>query len=158
MDGQSRGRITSIAYSDAPGLPRPLHPSAVLRAGHGIEGDHRAGRGADRALNLVEARHLAALAEAGYAIGPGSVGENVVVDGLALDGLPGGTRLRLGDTVVVRLVKARTGCATLAYIHGDFPGVAQGRIGHMCAVDQGGEIRVGDAVTVESAVPEAAGG
>lgn len=142
------GSIVTIAYNPVKGLPRPLHSVAELAADHGIVGDHRAGARTDRALNIVDERHIEALAAAGYDVRPGSLGENLVVRGLDLDGLPLGTRLRLGETAVARIESARHGCANLKYIHADFPEAAAGRIGHMCAVDKGGEVRVGDAVVV----------
>jgi MOSC domain-containing protein YiiM len=148
MASSPAGQIRHIAFSPERGLPRPLHPAASLAAGHGIVGDRRAGKSPERALNLLDERHLEALAAAGYAVGPGSLGENVVVAGLDLDALPAGTRLALGPVAVVRIVKARTGCQNLGYIHGDFPAAAAGRVGQMCAVEAGGEIRLGDAVRV----------
>jgi MOSC domain-containing protein YiiM len=54
----------------------------------------------------------------------------------------------LGEAVVVRIVKARTGCQNLSDIHADFPAAAAGRVGQMCAVEAGGDIRVGDPVRV----------
>jgi MOSC domain-containing protein YiiM len=140
--------ILSIAYSAERGLPRPLRPRARLRAGHGIEGDHKAGKSPERALNLIDAERLAELRAAGYDVTPGRLGESVVVEGAALDRLPAGTRLRLGPQAVVQIVKARTPCENLAYIHPDLPAAAGGRVGVMCAVETGGDIEVGDEVVV----------
>jgi MOSC domain-containing protein YiiM len=142
------GTIAAIAYNPEKGLPRPLHAAAELVADHGIVGDHRAGSRADRALNLLDERHIEALAAAGYDVRPGSLGENIVIRGLDLDQLPSGSRLRLGESAVARIVSARHGCANLKYIHTAFPEAAAGRIGYMCAVEQGGEVRVGDEVAV----------
>lgn len=140
--------ITSIAYRAERGLPRPLHERAMLRAGHGIEGDHKAGKSPERALNILDADRLAELIAAGYDVAPGTLGENLIVLGAALDRLPVGTCVRLGEQAVVRIVKPRAPCDTLSYIHPDFPEVAVGRVGVMCAVETGGEVRVGDEVTV----------
>lgn len=145
---QPTGTVVTIAFNPVKGLPRPLHEAAELRAGHGIVGDHRAGARPDRALNLLDERHIAALSGAGYAVQPGSLGENIVVRGLALDELAPGTRLRLGASAVARIVTARHGCANLKYIHPDFPEAAAGRVGLMCAVEQGGALRLGDVVEV----------
>jgi MOSC domain-containing protein YiiM len=142
------GTIVSIAYNPVKGLPRPLHDAARLERGHGIVGDHRAGARADRALNILDQRHVEALAAAGYAVVPGSLGENLLIADLDLDALPVGSRLRLGDTVVARITDRRNGCLNLRYIHPDFPEASTGRVGQMCAVEVGGEIRVGDEVVL----------
>lgn len=142
------GQIETIAFNPERGLPRPLHEAATLQPGHGIVGDHRAGISPDRALNILDGRHIAALQARGYDVRAGVLGENLVVKGLDLDALPVGTRLLVGATAVVRIVKPRTGCANLGYIHSDFPIAAAGRLGQMCAVDRGGDVQVGDSVVV----------
>ncbi len=147
----SQGRILSIAFSPVSGLPRPLHETAELQPGHGIVGDHLAGRSQDRALNVIDARQLESLQSQGYDVRPGVLGENLVVSGLPLDELPAGTRLQLGASAVARIVKPRTPCTNLTYIHTDFPAVAEGRVGQMCAVEVGGEVTVGDVVMVLAA-------
>ncbi len=144
----SRGRIVSIAFNPVKGLPRPLHTSAELAAGHGIMGDHRAGVSENRALNILDERQVQGLKDLGYDVRPGSLGENLLVAGLDVDALAPGTRLQLGPVAVARVVKPRTGCPNLTYIHEDFPAVAEGRLGQMCAVERGGPVAVGDAVVV----------
>ena len=143
-----RGTIVSIAFNPVKGLPRPLHASAELAAGHGIVGDHRAGVSENRALNILDERQVQALRDLGYDVRRGSLGENLLVAGLAVDDLAPGTRLQVGRAAVVRVVKPRTGCPNLTYIHEDFPAVAEGRLGQMCAVDRGGPVAVGDPVVV----------
>jgi MOSC domain-containing protein YiiM len=145
--------IVSIAFRPDRGLPRPLHERASLRAGHGIVGDHKAGKSQERALNIIDLDRLEELQRAGYEVRPGSLGENLVVRGAALDRQPAGTLVRLGEEAVVRIVKPRTGCDNLSYIHSDFPAVSEGRVGVLCSIEAGGEIRVGDPVVVLEAVP-----
>jgi MOSC domain-containing protein YiiM len=151
-----RATIVSIAFNPVKGLPRPLHPSAELAAGHGIVGDHRAGVSENRALNILDERQVQALVGLGYDVRPGSLGENLLVAGLDVDALPPGTRLQLGPAAVARVVKPRTGCPNLTYIHEDFPAVAEGRLGQMCAMERGGPVVVGDPVLVlpDPTVPE----
>jgi len=140
--------ILAICYRPDRGMPRPLHASAELAAGHGIVGDHKAGKGPDRALNIVDADRLDELVAMGYPVTPGALGENLVVAGAALDRLPPGTRVRLGAEAVVRLVKPRRPCDNLKYLSDDFPAAGEGRVGVLCAVEVGGTIRVGDGVEV----------
>jgi MOSC domain-containing protein YiiM len=143
-----QGTILTIAYGTTRGLPRPLHMDATLQPGHGIVGDHRAGRSPERALNILDDQDLAALNARGYPVAPGSLGENLVVRGLPVADLPPGTWLQLGPSAVARIVKARTGCDNLKYISPDFPAAGAGHVGVMCTVERGGDIRVGDPVRV----------
>jgi MOSC domain-containing protein YiiM len=128
----------------------------TLRADHGIEGDQKAGHSKTRQLNLIPTDWLAARAAEGYRTGPGQMGEQLIVDGITFDEMIPGLQLQLGDHAVVEITKSRTGC--------DRNDASQPRplpeaiklagIGHLAKVIQGGEIRVGDLITV--LIPEPA--
>ena len=154
MDERPVGEIVSIAYRGDRGLPRPLHARATLVAGHGIQGDHKAGKSPERALNIIDAYRLDELVALGYDVTAGALGENLIVRGAGLDRLPLGSRVQLGESAVVRVVKPRSPCDNLKYIHADFPEAGEGRVGVLCAVETGGEIRVGDAVSALRADPK----
>ncbi len=59
-----------------------------------------------------------------------------------------GTRLRLGEQVVVKIIVPRTGCVKLHRIDARMPDDVKDRVGVMAEVVQGGWIKVGDAVEV----------
>lgn len=62
-----------------------------------------------RQVHLIHAELLAEARAAGHEIGPGSLGENVLTQGLDLLGLPLDTRLVIGD-VVLRVTGLRNPC------------------------------------------------
>lgn len=140
------GQLLSIAYSDEHGLPRPLHQRAKVVVGHGIDGDLRAGRSASRHLNIMDAETLDQLRAEGFPVGPGIMGENLVVRGVRLDQQQVGTRVRIGESVVVETTKARVPCTNLTPIDARMPQAVIGRVGVMARVVKGGEICVGDPV------------
>jgi MOSC domain-containing protein YiiM len=118
---------------------------AALIAGHGIEGDLKAGHHPDRNLNLLSLEWLETLGARGWKTEPGQFGEQIIVAGLAIETLDPGTRLRLGPQAVIEISKPRTGCVRFE--------AAQGRprkgiepLGVMARVLEGGEIQIGDAV------------
>src|SRR5256885_1952453 len=71
---------------------------ANLIAGHGIEGDQKGGRNPTRQLNLLSREWLMGLQPKGYKVEPGQFGEQIIIDGLAMESLEPGVRLQLGDT------------------------------------------------------------
>jgi MOSC domain-containing protein YiiM len=110
-------------------------------AGRGLEGDRHAREGSLRQVLLVDAAVLAA-----EGLAAGDLRENLTVEGLAVDGLPAGTRLRVGAAVVLRVTGP---CEPCAFIEGIRPGLReglQGRRGTLAVVEGGGTLRVGDAV------------
>ncbi len=142
-----------------------------LVAGHGVEGDAHAGATVQhrsrkrwrpqapnlRQVHLLHAELLDDLRARGFAVGPGDVGENVLVRGVDLLALPTGTLVRLGDTAVVELTGLRNPCVQLdrfadglmrAVLRTEPDGAVTRLAGVMSVVSAGGDVRVGAPVTV----------
>jgi MOSC domain-containing protein YiiM len=143
----------------------------ALRAGLGVDGDahcgaavqHRSRVARDpaapnlRQVHLVAAELLDELAERGFRVAPGVIGENVTTRGVDLLALPTGTVLRLGADALVAVTGLRNPCVQLdAYQRGLLPAVldrdAEGRLvrraGVMGVVLRGGTVRAGDEIAV----------
>ncbi len=143
----------------------------TLVAGHGVEGDAHAGATVQhrsrkrwrpqapnlRQVHLLHAELLDDLRARGFAVGPGDVGENVLVRGVDLLALPTGTLVRLGDTAVVELTGLRNPCVQLdrfadglmrAVLRTEPDGAVTRLPGVMSVVSAGGDVRVGAPVTV----------
>lgn len=148
------GTIVSIVHTPAGIDPRPPDhyarvPVAVatLEAGRGIDTD-RKGKRPDRQLNIMALETLERLRAEGYRTAPGEMGEQVVIAGLDIDRLAGGTQLRLGDEAIIEVQKPRTGCDRLRHIQGCTLAAVAGRLGVLALVLHGGTVRVGDLVAV----------
>jgi len=120
---------------------------AILRAGHGIEGDRKAGRHPGRQINLLSREWLLQLRRAGYRIEPGQFGEQIIVSGIDLEELRVSECLQLGATACIEISQARHPCGRLHQVQ-QLPVDGLKTIGLMGAVITGGTIRVGDPVTV----------
>jgi MOSC domain-containing protein YiiM len=142
-----------------------------LLEGLGVEGDahlgttvkHRSRVARDpsqpnlRQVHLLHAELLDELAAAGFRVGPGAIGENVLTRGLDLLGLPTGTRLHLGEAAVVEVTGLRNPCVQLdrfqfglmqAVLDRAPDGSLIRKAGVMAVVRAGGEVRPGDAIGV----------
>jgi MOSC domain-containing protein YiiM len=149
------GTIHCLTYQTSPSEHKePYHynrtPADCLRliAGHGIEGDFKAGRNPKRQLNVMALESLQALSQEGWHVGPGEMGEQIVLRGVDLMALAPGSRLRLGDSAVIEINFARTGCDWLAAIQSHDPQDAANRLGMMASVIESGDICVGAPVAV----------
>jgi MOSC domain-containing protein YiiM len=114
-------RIHQINLSDG-GVPKlPVHEAEVTPLG--LVGDRQANTklhgGPLRALCLYALECIAALQGEGHPISPGSTGENLTLAGLDWAQVIPGTRLLLGDEVVVEITKYTLPCAKIA---GSFAG------------------------------------
>jgi heme-degrading monooxygenase HmoA len=148
------GKVVSMVHTPPDIDPRPPDhyarvplEAATLQAGRGIATD-RKGSKPERQLNVMARETLEGLRAEGLRTGPGEMGEQIVVAGIAVDGLAAGTRLKLGDEAVIEVDKPRTGCDRLRRIQGCTPAEVAGRLGVMARVVGGGTVRVGDAVAL----------
>jgi MOSC domain-containing protein YiiM len=98
----------SGAEQSESGYTRVPRQQAELVEGYGIEGDAKGG-GPDRHLNVMAAESLQSLAREGFHTAPGQMGEQLIIAGLAVDSLPAGARLQIGERACIEVVEPRTG-------------------------------------------------
>jgi MOSC domain-containing protein YiiM len=124
----------------------------------GLVGDVQAKKkihgGPERALCLYALEHILQLHAEGHPIFPGSVGENVTVSGLSWEQLKPGTRLALGDEVLIEISSYTTPCPTIikSFVDGDYTRIAQkihpGDSRLYARVLQTGRLTVGQSIRV----------
>lgn len=166
------GAIIAVSSSPTHTFSKPNQGSIRLLAGRGVEGDahcgelvqHRSRVARDpsqpnlRQVHLIHAELHDELHAAGFSVFSGQMGENITTRGVDLLRLPTGTRLHLGDTVVVEVTGLRNPCMQLdrfqsgllaAVLARDEHGALIRKTGIMAIVVTGGEVRPGDEITVE---------
>ena len=123
------GRIHQLNCSQG-GVPKLPVPEAYLTP-TGLEGDKVAypkiHGGPERALCLFSLELIRKLRDEGHPVYPGSVGENVTIEGLDWSRLAPGARLALGDEAVVEVSSYTTPCATIkaSFAGGDYKRISQ---------------------------------
>lgn len=153
MEGElTVAHIVSITYTPRDVERRPTDryarvPSerAPLVEQRGIHGDVK-GTGGNRQLNVMRAETLAEMAAEGRKIGPGEMGEQLVIAGLDPTEFVEGVRLKIGDQAIVEIGKPREPCERFAHIQATSIQSGIGRIGVLARVTVGGEIALGDPV------------
>jgi MOSC domain-containing protein YiiM/predicted enzyme related to lactoylglutathione lyase len=149
--------IHQLNISDG-GVPKHAIPEGrAIR--DGLVGDRHAKPnihgGPQRALSLLSLELIEKLAKQGHPITPGSTGENLTIKGLDWSQLGPGTRLRLGQEVLIEIQSYATPCATIAgsFINGDITMLshitAPGQSRLYASVLDEGMLRPGDLVMVE---------
>ncbi len=169
--GRERGTVVAVSRSQHHGFSKAPRASIVLMAGLGVEGDAHAGTTVQHlyrikldptAPNLAQVHFLHAelfdeMADQGFVITPGAMGENVLTRGLDLLAMPTGTVFRIGEAVV-EISGIRDPCKKIDTLgHGltkalfgrDAKGGLIRKAGIMGVVIEGGRIAPGDAIEVE---------
>src|SRR5262245_11581529 len=125
------GRIVQINVSPG-GVPkRPVPRARVTRAG--LEGDaHRNTErhgGPDRALCLFSIERIEDLQAEGHAVEPGTLGENLTLEGLEWARVQPDDFLRLGEEVLIQITRFTSPCLNVraAFLDGGYSRVSEGR-------------------------------
>src|SRR5437763_11778364 len=139
-------RIVSIQLCPGHRQPMQLVPTATLITGVGIEGDKHAVATSDRQVLLADQEALDEVC-----VEPGTIKENLTVEGLHVMGLPAGTRVRLGNSAVLEITKVCEPCFRMDEIRMGHKGEIVGRRGMVTRVGQGGSSTVVDRYTLEDA-------
>lgn len=164
--------VVSVSTSPAHAFSKPAVDEITLVAGWGVEGDAHAGTTVQhlsrvrrdptapnlRQVHLIHSELFAEVADRGYSVEPGAMGENVTTRGVDLLSLPTGAVLRLGGTAAVEITGLRNPCAQIdgiehglmrEMVHRADDGSVVRKAGVMGVVLEGGVVRPDDAIRVE---------
>jgi MOSC domain-containing protein YiiM len=122
----------------------------MLLCEHGLEGDAHAGKWhrqvsllAQESIDKMQA-HLA-----DFKLKPGDFAENITTQGMELLSLPVGTRLKIGDSVLLEVTQIGKACHLACEIRKIVGDCIMPREGIFTIVLEEGEVKVGDAIEVE---------
>ena len=121
-------------------LPMEEVESAEAVAGFGFAGCAHAGAKSKRQVLLVDKETLDAME-----LQPGVIRENITTEGLNVNGLALGERVRIGPTLL-EVTAVCTPCDQLEKVRPGLRREIYGRRGMLCRVMEGGVIRVGDPI------------
>ncbi|WKX68738.1 MOSC domain-containing protein [Streptomyces sp. XD-27] len=167
--------VVAVCTSGEHTFSKPVRDGITLLAGLGVEGDahlgvtvkHRSRVAQDptqpnlRQVHLIHEELFAEVAEAGFTVAPGQLGENITTAGIDLLALPEGALLHIGDDAVVEITGLRNPCLQIDQFQGGLLKQVVGRAadgalirkaGIMGVVRVGGEVRPGD--RIRAVLPE----
>jgi len=146
-----KGTLVQLNVSGG-GMPKLPVKSARISI-DGVEGDWQKNRkyhgGPNRAICLFSVELYDWLREKGIDLKNGSVGENFTTEGLDLNQLQKGDRLRVGECLI-EITDVRTPCSSLKKWDADLPELVVGRSGWVAKVIEEGTVHPGDAIEVIS--------
>ena len=122
--------------------------SATVIEGLGIEGDKHASAASKRQVLLADKEALDAVG-----VLPGTIKENITVEGVDVMQLPSGSLVRLGRSVVLEITAVCEPCFRMDEIRDGLKQELEGKRGMVSRVVRGGVINVGDPITVERSEP-----
>ena len=165
-------KVVSLSKDSEHQFSKETCESLIFLKGHGIEGDahcgvtvkHRSRVKADptqpnlRQVHLVHSELISELKISGFNVDAGTIGENVLTEGVDLLSLPRDTLISLGSQVVLKVTGLRNPCAQLdnyqsgltkAVLDRDKDGNLVRKAGIMAVVKEGGIVKVGDSISLK---------
>jgi len=145
---QRSGAVVAVCRSDTKGTPKEAVPEIQLRRGHGVETDAHAGTW-HRQVSLLAEEEIDSMRAKGLELSHGAFGENIVTEGIDLDQLQLGRRLRAGDEVVLQITQHGKECHTRCAIYHQTGDCIMPKHGMFARVLRGGVVRAGDRLTTD---------
>ena len=144
------GKIVAVCLSPGKGERKKDVGRGELLENFGLAGD---GHGGDwhRQVSLLALESIAKMLALGLAVGPGDFAENLTTEGIELNTLPIGTRMRVGDEALLEVTQIGKECHTRCAIYHQAGDCVMPKEGIFARVLQGGAVRTGDALRVEEA-------
>ncbi len=163
--------VVAVSSSPDHSFSKPNLAAVRLIAGIGVEGDAHSGELVKHRylvkrdptqpnlnqIHLINQELFDAVAERGYTVTPGQLGENITTLGVDLISLPTATVLRIGAEATVELTGLRNPCpqidgfqdGLLSHLIYRKDGKTVRNCGVMGIVLTGGEVLPGDSITID---------
>jgi MOSC domain-containing protein YiiM len=138
------GTVVSVNIAERKTVRKKPVGEAELVFDRGVEGDAHAGDW-HRQVSLLAMDKMRA---AGLDVGAGDFAENITTQGIDLLSLPIGTRLAVGDDVLLEISQIGKVCHTHCAIYYQAGDCVMPREGIFAVVRRAGRVAVGDRVTV----------
>ena len=142
-------KIVSIAISKKKGTRKSPVQEAFISKNHGLEGDAHAGKW-HRQVSFLSSESIEQARQQGLEVTFGDFAENIATTGIDWKTLPLGTRVKLGNTVLVEITQIGKECHNKCAIYYKAGDCIMPREGVFARVLEEGKIRCGDPVQIVS--------
>jgi molybdopterin adenylyltransferase len=115
-----------------------------------MTGDAHADSGWHRQVSLLAIESIEKMRKMGYPVGPGDFAENLTCEGIELTALPIGTRITVGDQVILEISQIGKECHTGCAIFKQTGKCIMPKEGVFARVISGGPVNTGDSIEIKS--------
>jgi len=141
------GKIISVNISKDKGEKKHNIQKCMLIKDKGLKDDAHAGF-MHRQVSLLAQESINKIKNMGIDVVPGDFAENITTEGIELPSLPIGTKLLVGDGIVLRVTQIGKECHARCAIFQQVGDCVMPREGIFTEVLNEGEIKVGDTIKV----------
>ena len=140
--------ILAVCTSEKKGVRKKVVDEVVLKADYGLVGDAHAGPDGHRQVSLLALASIEKIQNLGLAVNPGDFAENLTTEGLELFTLPLGTRLSVGQDIILEITQIGKECHDRCDIFKQVGTCVMPTEGVFTRVIRGGKVTAGDKLEV----------
>ena len=142
-------RVIAVCTSRQKGTKKETVKEGLLKEAFGLTGDAHAEGGGHRQVSLLAVESIAKMRRLGFDVGPGDFAENLTCQGIELASLPVGTRLAVGEEVILEITQIGKECHSGCAIYRQIGSCVMPAEGVFASVVRGGTVRAGDKIIKE---------
>jgi MOSC domain-containing protein YiiM len=143
-----QGKVVAVCRSEKTGTKKEPCGEGVFLEDYGLEKDAHAARGIARQVSLLAEGSIDKMRSLGLELKPGDFAENLTVRGMELFTLPVGTRLKVGEEVVLEISQIGKACHKGCAIFQAVGACVMPKEGVFARVIRNGKIRTGDDIEI----------
>ena len=143
-------KIVAVCKSEKKGTRKKVVGKCEVADG-GLTGDAHADCATHRQVSLLAIESIDKMRALGLKVGPGSFAENLTTEGIELVTLPIGTKLSIGEDVVLEITQIGKECHTPCAIYRQAGTCVMPTEGIFGKVIRSGIVKTGDTISTDAA-------
>ncbi len=140
------GRIVAVCIGEEKGKKKEGVGRGIMKKAFGFVGDAHAGT--EREVSLLAIESIEKMRKMGVDVGPGDLAENLTTENIDLISLPIGTKLKIGNEIVVEVTQIGKECHNGCEIFKQVGTCLMPTEGIFVKILTGGEVRKGDSISI----------
>ncbi len=140
--------VIAVCKSKKKGTKKTPVAEGLFKENYGLVGDAHAAVLPKRHVSLLAVASIDKMRGLGLELGPGDFAENLTIEGVDLHHLPIGTRMSVGEQVILEITQIGKECHTACAIRRQVGNCIMPVEGVFAEVIRGGVIKPGDKVAV----------
>lgn len=141
-------KIVAVCKSEKKGTRKENVGCGLFKGDFGLVDDAHSDSHTHRQVSLLAMESINKMRAMGFNLVPGDFAENLTTEGLDLVGLPIGTRLAVGDEVILEVTQIGKECHTGCAIFKQVGKCIMPKEGIFAKVINGGNVKQGDSIHV----------
>ncbi|MCX7856884.1 MAG: MOSC domain-containing protein [Deltaproteobacteria bacterium] len=142
-----KGKVVSVNVAEKKGEKKKNVNIVQVIKGKGIPGDGHFGF-MHRQVSILPIESIEKMKAKGFNVGPGDFAENITTEGLDLSDVRLGTKIRVGNDVILKVSQIGKECHERCVIYYQTGDCIMPKEGIFAEVIEEGEIKVGDRIEI----------